>query len=176
VVFAVSVVVKEGMASFSIWAGKKLESPVLIADGWHHRSDAIASALIIVGLLLGRHLWWVDGALGILVSLMIAYATVEIFRNSFSTLLGEKPKPDFEQRLREVIKKAAPMVSTFHHLHVHKYGDHTELTFHIQLPAAMPLEEAHGIASALERSVRNEMHMETTVHLEPDTDEPTRTY
>jgi cation diffusion facilitator family transporter len=43
VVFAISVVIKEGLARFSIWAGKKTDSKSLIADGWHHRSDALAS-------------------------------------------------------------------------------------------------------------------------------------
>jgi hypothetical protein len=54
IVFSVSVVLKEAIAQFSLWAGKKVRSQALAADGWHHRSDALASALIIVGALFQK--------------------------------------------------------------------------------------------------------------------------
>jgi cation diffusion facilitator family transporter len=63
VVFAISIVLKEALAQFSLWAGKKVKSQSLIADGWHHRSDAIASALIVIGALFGKTFWWIDGVL-----------------------------------------------------------------------------------------------------------------
>lgn len=66
--FLVSVVVKEAMARFSIWAGGKTASAALVADGWHHRSDAVASALILAGGLFGGRLGWIDGAMGAAVS------------------------------------------------------------------------------------------------------------
>ncbi len=63
-VFAISVVLKEALAWFSIWAGRKIESQSLIADGWHHRSDSVASLLILLGMLFGRYLWWVGAVMG----------------------------------------------------------------------------------------------------------------
>jgi len=57
VVFAISVVIKEGLARFSIWAGKKTDNKSLIADGWHHRSDALAFLMIVIGTVLGKYFW-----------------------------------------------------------------------------------------------------------------------
>jgi divalent metal cation (Fe/Co/Zn/Cd) transporter len=81
VVFAVSAVIKEGLARFSLWAGKKTKSQSLIADGWHHRSDALASLMIVVGAIAGKYVWWIDGALGIGVSALIVYAAYDIAKN-----------------------------------------------------------------------------------------------
>ncbi len=166
IVFLVSAVLKEGLAEFSYWAGRKIGSASLKADGWHHRSDAIASALIVVGALFGRSLWWVDGAMGIVVSLLILYATVDILRSSATSLLGEKPTPDLEKRLAALIAALAPSASHFHHLHVHSYGEHRELTFHLDFPPALALHEAHLLASRVEAAIREEMGAEATVHIE----------
>ena len=68
VVFACSAVIKEALAEFAIWAGRRTKAKSLIADGWHHRSDAIASTLIVIGSFLGSRFWWIDGVLGIAVA------------------------------------------------------------------------------------------------------------
>lgn len=167
IVFMVSVVLKEGLAQFSYWAGRKIGSPSLKADGWHHRSDAVASGLIVVGALLGARLWWVDGVMGILISLLILYATFDIMKSAAAGLLGEKPTPKLEGRLRTVIAAASPPARNFHHLHVHTYGEHSEYTFHLDFPPQMPLKEAHEQASLVEKAIRREMGAEATVHAEP---------
>lgn len=167
VIFLISVVLKEGLASFAIWAGKKIESQSLTADGWHHRSDAIASGLIVVGVLLGRYFWWIDGLAGILVSLLIFYATYDILRQATSTLIGEKPDDLLESKLNAFVHKIAPDVTDIHHLHVHKYGDIIELTFHIYFPENISLEAAHDITTTIEDSIRKELKMEATIHFEP---------
>jgi cation diffusion facilitator family transporter len=169
IIFLVSVVLKEALAQFSYWAGKRINSASLKADGWHHRSDAVASGLIVVGAVFGSRWWWVDGVMGILISLLILYATVDILRSAAAALLGTKPTPALEQSLERLISRAAPPATNFHHLHVHSYGEHTELTFHLNFPPATPLEEAHGQASRVEEAIRSEMGAEATIHIEPGT-------
>ncbi len=102
-VFAASAVLKETLARFSITSGRKTDSRSLIADGWHHRSDAIASVLILVGIFIGRYFWWIDGAMGIAVSLVIFWATFDILRISISTLIGEQPDAKIIKRLRALV-------------------------------------------------------------------------
>jgi cation diffusion facilitator family transporter len=167
IVFLVSVALKEALARFSYWAGRKINSPSLKADGWHHRSDAIASALIVVGALFGARFWWVDGVLGILISLLILYATFDILKSAAASLLGTKPTPELEGRLRTLIAATSPSATNFHHLHMHAYGEHSELTFHLHFPPEMPLREAHVHASHVEDAVRREMNAEATIHIEP---------
>jgi cation diffusion facilitator family transporter len=166
VVFAVSVVLKEALARFSIIGGRKTDSRSLIADGWHHRSDAIASALILVGILLGRHFWWIDGVLGIAVSLVIFWATFDILRISISTLIGERPDAELVRQLQNLVAETVDLDVDLHHLHLHQYGQHKELTFHISLPQDLKLQEAHRIAHTLETHIFERMGLETTIHMD----------
>jgi len=167
IVFIISVIVKEGLAQFSLRFGKKINSRSLIADGWHHRSDAIVSLLVLVGIFMGAHFWWVDSIMGVVVSLVIFYTTYTILKESISTLIGEEPAEAFEAEIRKIVTNSVSHDVELHHLHSHKYGDNKELTFHIRLSADMRLEDAHRIAEKLEKKIKEEMNIETTIHLEP---------
>jgi cation diffusion facilitator family transporter len=166
-IFGVSVVLKEGLAQFAIRAGKKNDSRALIADGWHHRSDAVASALIVIGALVGKYLWWIDGVLGILVSVLILYAAFEIFREAASVLMGEGVDHDFVRRIRESITRVEPEVSDIHHIHAHRYGEHIEVTLHVRIRGSISLNEAHETASRMEEALKKELNIEPTIHVEP---------
>lgn len=167
VVFLSSVALKEALARFSFWAGRKIDSGSLMADGWHHRSDAIASGLIVVGALIGGKLWWMDGILGIGVSLLIFYAAFDILKASISVSLGEAPDAALDRRIRGVIRQTVSCAEDTHHLHVHRYGDHLEVTVHLRVPPEMPVAQAHAVATRVERAIKGEIGAETTVHIEP---------
>ena len=167
IVFGASVLLKEGLAQFSLWAGRRTNSESLKADGWHHRSDAIASALIVLGGLLGTRFWWLDGVMGICVSLLILYATYDIMKHAASPLLGEAPDGAMERRIQEIVRAVAPNVHALHHFHMHRYGEHVELTFHIRLPADLKLAEAHETTTRIETALRDQLNIEATIHAEP---------
>ncbi|MDI6778876.1 MAG: cation diffusion facilitator family transporter [Bacteroidota bacterium] len=166
-VFAVSVIVKEILAQFSFWAGKKTNSVALKANGWHHRSDAIASALIVIGALLSGYFWWIDGVLGIIVSLLILYAAYDIISKNVSHLLGDEIDPSLEKKVRAAIAELELGVLDLHHFHAHKYGDHTELTFHLRVAPEMQIADAHSIANRIEKKMKEELDIEATCHIEP---------
>ena len=91
VVTVVSILVKELMAQFAFWAARKKNNPILKADGWHHRTDALSSIIILVGILCSSFATWIDGVLGVVVTLLIFYASWEILNDSVSRLIGETP-------------------------------------------------------------------------------------
>ena len=163
----ISVLVKEGLAQFAFWADKKSFSNMLKADGWHHRSDAISSLVILIGIFLGKYFWWIDGVLGIFVALIIFYAAYEILRDTINILLGKIPKKQMIQNIRNLCKQICGDDVEAHHFHTHEYGDHTELTFHIRLPGKMNLNQAHLLATQIEENIRTTMRMESTIHIEP---------
>lgn len=167
IIFLVSVILKEGLAQFSIRVGKKIDSRSLLADGWHHRSDAIASGLILIAMIANKYCWWIDSIMGIFVSLIIIYVALDIIKGSISSLMGEEPEEEFKSKLEQVLIKNSIEVEKVHHVHLHRYGDHLELTFHLRLPANMSLKEAHLIADNLEKNINNEMNIEATIHIEP---------
>ncbi len=166
VVTVLSILVKELMAQFAFWAGRRSNNPILRADGWHHRTDALSSIVILVGILCGSLASWIDGALGIAVSLLIFYASYEILRDSVSRLIGETPDRELITQVDSIIKSMGLEVKP-HHFHLHRYGDHIELTFHLFMDGALTLEEAHDQAHLLERELRRELGIEATIHMEP---------
>jgi len=167
VIFVISVILKEALAQFSIILGKKNKSRSLIADGWHHRSDSIASGLVLIGMAAGKYIWWIDSVMGIAVSVLIFYAASDILKGSISLLIGEEPDDDFRSILKKIINESGLNDESIHHIHVHRYGEHAELTFHLRLPPKMSLNEVHSIADKLENKIRETMNIETTIHVEP---------
>lgn len=169
-IFGIAAVCKEALAQFAFWAGRRTGALSLIADGWHHRSDAIASGLIVLGGVVAGTTWWLDGVMGVGVSLLILHAAWTVVVQSASALMGESPSADQQRRIREVIVAADGRIhdAEVHHLHVHRYGNHVELTAHIRLPNGMSVAESHVIATRVEACLRDELGAEATIHVEPN--------
>lgn len=168
VAMIVSIVVKELLAQYSLWGYRKSGSKSLYADAWHHRSDSITSIIILVGILVGKNLWWMDSLLSILVSLVIFYAAFDVIKSSIEPLIGEYPSEDIIKDINSIANELNINNdnSNLHHFHIHTYGDHTEITFHMRFPKDMTVEEAHDKVSVLEKSIRDKMNMESTIHIE----------
>lgn len=171
IVLASSAIAKELLAIWAIRLGKKYNASSIIADAWHHRSDAIASALLAVAILFGAMLWWLDGVLGIIVSIMIIAVAVKLVIESGSELLGKAPTAEEIKELEKIVSEVSPQAKDLHHIHVHKYGMHTEVTLHIRLDPNMSLDKAHEIATEIEKRIRERLGWEATVHIEPSTEE-----
>jgi len=167
VITAISVLAKEGLARYSIIVGKKTGSRSIKADAWHHRSDAISSIVILAGIFLNKYIWWIDGAMGILVTLLILQVAYGILKDVFNAFLGEKPDKQILKKINDICAKHYEAAVYPHHIHVHHYGEHTEMTFHIKLEKYLSLEGAHNITSMIEDDIRNELGIEATIHTEP---------
>jgi len=167
VVTIISILAKEGLAQYAFWVGHKANSQSVKADGWHHRSDAISSVVVLVGIFLGKYFWWIDGAMGILVALLIFKAAYDVIRDSASTILGETPVDELVAEISCKIKEIANREVYPHHFHLHNYITHKELTFHICLPPEMSINDAHQIANIIEQMVFSEYRFATTIHVEP---------
>jgi cation diffusion facilitator family transporter len=167
VVTIVSIVLKELLAQYSFWAGKKTDMKSLKADAWHHRSDAISSIIILAGIFLNKYYWWIDAILGILVAFFIFYAAYEILKEGISPLIGEVPDKELVSKIRMISERVAGVNTNIHHIHIHKYGNHTEITFHIKLPKEYVFEKVHNIATEIELNIKEELNIEATIHMEP---------
>ena len=162
-----SVVIKEIMARYSIIIGKKLNSNSLKADGWHHRSDAISSVVILAGIFIGGKLWWVDSVLGVFVSLMIFYTTYGIMKETISVLLGENIETDMRREIESIGHDINGNLFLYpHDFKIHHYGNHSELVFHIRLPGNYSLSKAHNIASEYEARVEEKYAIGVTIHVD----------
>jgi cation diffusion facilitator family transporter len=166
VVTVVSIITKELLAQYAFWAAKKTDSQLLKADGWHHRTDALSSIIVLTGILLSSFFWWIDGVLGLIIAGMIFYAAYEILRDSINRLMGEMPNDKLIMEIQKITMDLGLDVCP-HHFHMHKYGNHIEMTFHILLAPELSLEDAHHKANLIEKTIRENMGIEATIHMEP---------
>jgi len=170
VITIVSIAIKEGLAQYEFYLGRKYKNPVITADAWHSRTDSIGSVAILIGIIVARFvpgLWWMDSVLGLICALIIFYAAIQIMRETITRILGEEPDADFIAELDSEISKIYKKDMKLHHLHLHNYISHKELTLHIRLDKNMTVEQAHKIASKIENMIKEKFGMEATIHAEP---------
>ncbi len=168
IVTAFSLVVKEAMARYSLYAAKKTDSLALKADAWHHRSDAISSLVILIGIIFQSLAWWIDGVLGLLVAALILWTAYKIIMESIDVILGRKADGDIIMKVREIANDVAGFDVLSHHFHMHSYGDHEELSFHIVMPPETPLKDVNKVMCAIRKKVREDLDVEPTIQVDAD--------
>lgn len=162
-----SIVVKEGLARYAFRIGRITGNTSVKADGWHHRSDALSSVVVLIGIFAGRYLWWIDSALGIVISCMLFYAAYGIIRKAVDKILGEKPSEEMIAKVKAIVAVEMGDRAFPHHFHIHNYGDHTEFTLHVKVPGDETVAKAHNLATRVEVRMKKEMNVEATIHIEP---------
>ena len=162
---------KEALAQLALRLGKKHDLLSLVADGKHHRSDALSSVIVLAGIFFSKEFWWVDSMLSIAVAVLIGKAAIEILSGSIYTLLGRKS----EQNVIDIVEKVCRdimadknMKLVPHHFHEHRYGQHTELTFHVYIPGNWLIVDGHKIVDEIEKVLRENHHIEATIHIDPE--------
>lgn len=168
VVTIISIIGKEVMAQASFWGYRKNGSAALKADAWHHRTDALSSVVVLVGIFLGNYFWWVDSVMGLIVAFMIAFTGWQILRNEFDVLIGKAISPELVQQMKQISFDATGRDNNLHHFHIHQYGDHTEISFHISLPADYTILQAHSYCTKIEKAILEQLHMNVTIHTDPE--------
>ena len=162
-----SIVLKEGLARYAFFIARKTGNAAVKADGWHHRSDALSSLMVLAGLFLSPYFWWIDSVLGMLISFMLFYAAYGIIREAVNKILGEEPSEEVIGKVEQIVKAEMGNVAYPHHYHIHHYGDHIEFTFHIKVPGEETVEEAHRKATLIEMQIKTELKIDATIHIEP---------
>ncbi|WP_457751851.1 cation diffusion facilitator family transporter [Thermococcus sp.] len=149
----VSIIAKEGMFRYSVHVGRKLNSQILIADAYHHRSDVLSSVAVLIGLLLQKFGFSRGDALaGLVVAVFLVKVSFEIILENVGYLTGRAPP--FE--ICEEIKKRAlsvPNVLGIHDLRAHYVGSNLHVELHIEVPDGLDLKEAHDISEEVKRRI-----------------------
>ncbi|WFU07784.1 cation diffusion facilitator family transporter [Rhizobium sp. CB3090] len=154
-----------------IRAGHEHRSPALTADGQHIMSDVYTSIGVLVGLLLALGTGYpiFDPVLAILVAINILYQGWKVISNSIDGLMDKAVLPEEETAIKEAIATHANGSLGVHDLKTRRAGAVTFVDFHLVVPAAMPVREAHRICDRLEDAIRA-IHAgaEITIHVEPE--------
>lgn len=168
----VSIVLKEGLFQYTIIWGKKIDSQALIANAWHHRSDALTSIAAFIGIggamLLGDKWVVLDPIAAAVVSLYIIKASFELMKPGIDELL-EKSLPAEERKDIESIIMTEPGVMAMHKLRTRRVGESRVIDVHVKMDGDMSLTKAHDIATNIEHKLRERFGTSAYVyiHMEP---------
>ncbi len=167
-----SIVIKELLFQYTNLKAKKLNSPALRANAWHHRSDALSSIGAAVGIggaiLLGDRWTVLDPLASIVVGAMLVKVAWDLLGPSFGELTDRSLSEETEQEILSIIR-SIPGISDPHNLRTRQIGNMIAAEVHIRLDGRMPLEEAHEKASEVERRFHDRFGQEShiIIHMEP---------
>ena len=167
-----SIVVKELLYQFTVRKGKKLNSQVMVANAWHHRSDALSSVGAAIGIggaiWLGQRWTMLDPLASVVVGLMLVKVAWELLKTSMAELTEGSLSEETEQEIIELIC-SVPNVQEPHNLRTRRIGNHIAIEAHIRMDGSLSLNEAHEQATAVERKLKARFGDKTyvSIHMEP---------
>lgn len=172
---AVSIVSKEILYQFTAKVGKKINSPVVIANAWHHRSDALSSigALIGIGgaIILGDRWTILDPIASCAISIAIIVVAVKICMPNLAELLDTALPEEIQ---KEIMATALSVngVKDIHELKTRRNGISFIIIAHVVVDPAISVVEAHDIATELETALKIRFGQESqiNIHVEPGVD------
>lgn len=170
-----SIVLKEILYHYTIIQGKALNSPMMIANAWHHRSDAFSSVGSLLGIagaiFLGDKFVILDPITGCVISIFILVMAVKMSVPAIKELLDVSLPDDVEEKI-EATAKSVKGVVDLHELKTRREGPGIIMEGHLVLDSEISLKEAHDISKKVEESLRKEFGTETQIslHLEPEDD------
>ena len=171
----VSIAVKEILYQYTARKGKKLESKAVVANAWHHRSDALSSIGAAIGIggaiLLGKRWTVLDPIASIVVGAMLVKVAWDLLGPSIGELTEQSLPEEEEKEILSLVQSVAG-VEDPHNLRTRRIGSHIAAEVHIRLDGTLPLSEAHEKASTVERlfKARYGKDSHIIIHMEPQKD------
>ena len=167
-----SIVLKEGLYRYTIHCSKKIDSPILKANAWHHRSDAFSSIATLIGvagaMFLGENGLILDPLASILVSVYICKSGYDVVKPSMDELLEKALPAETEKEIRQLIKSVEG-IEGVHMLKTRKIGARLAIEAHTLMDGQISLNEAHRIATLAERKLKKRFgtNSHIGIHMEP---------
>ncbi len=171
-VLGMIILIKEIAYRYFKKQSKLLKSTALKAEAWHHRSDAMSSAVAFIGigisLGLGPRFAMADELAAIAASFMIFYNAFLIFRPALGEVMDEQQYPDMDRLIRKTSSEI-PQVKKVEKCHIRKFGFGFHLDLHIQVSAKLSVYEGHEIAHQVKNHLRIKFKevLDVHIHIEP---------
>ena len=169
---AVSIVFKEALYQYTVYKGKNLNSNAVMANAWHHRSDALSSIGTLLGIsgamFLGEKWRVLDPIAAFLVSIFILKVAIELTKTSLEELLEKSLPKKTQEKILNIIH-SFPEVKSPHNLRTRHIGSNIAIEFHIRMDGNLSLNEVHEITKRMENALKAEFGPLTHIgiHMEP---------
>lgn len=169
---AISIVVKELLYRYTVRAAENLNSQTVVANAWHHRSDALSSVGVLIGIggamFLGEQWRVLDPLAALVVSGFIIKVSIDLFKPCIEELLERSLPEDVERQIESIILSVDGVTSP-HHLRTRRIGNNYAIEVHIRMDGNLTLNEAHRITTTVEQQLKAQFGAGTHVgiHTEP---------
>lgn len=177
-VAALSIFSKEALYWYTLKVAKTYKSDMLKANAWHHRSDALSSVVVFIGILgsLNGYLY-LDGVAAVVVGFMIIYIAWKLGLGATKELVDSSIDADQVKQLRDSIGRISG-VNSVHSLRTRKIGHTISCDVHVQVDPFLSVSEGHIISVSVERVAKEclENLNDVTVHIDPEDDETVEPY
>ena len=167
-----SILMKEILYQYTIIKGKQLNSQAVVANAWHHRSDAFSSIGTAIGIggaiLLGQQWRVLDPIAAVIVSFFIIKVAYQLIKPCLEELLERSLPNEVEENITHIIL-SFPQVAEPHHLRTRRIGNNIAIEVHIRLDGNLTLREVHNITTDIKNRLKKEYGNGTHVgiHMEP---------
>lgn len=168
IVLVLSIFAKLWLALFNRKVGKIIDSVAVDAVVTDSIGDIAATTCSLIALIASKFTDFpVDGIMGIIVALIIIYAGIDIIRGTMGPLLGEPPAKETVEKLEKLVMSFEGIVG-IHDLVLHSYG-HSKIigSLHAEVPAEIDIIHSHDTIDLIERTVKNKLGIEISIHMDP---------
>lgn len=170
---AVSIVVNEWLFWYTLYYARRVHSDMLRANAWHHRSDAISSIVVMIGVagtMAGLH--YLDAIAAILVALMIARIGAMLGWEAMQELVDTGLEPDRVSDIQKTIQDIGG-VRDIHMLRTRKLGGQASIDVHVLVDPKVSVSEGHIISALVEHRLKRDILevSDVTVHIDTEDDE-----
>lgn len=153
---AVSIAVKEWMYWYTRAAAKKINSGALMADAWHHRSDALSSVGAFVGIFGARMGYPVlDTAASVAICLFIEKAAFDIFRDAMDKMVDKSCPDELMEQMKEAVRREEGVID-IDDMKTRLFGDKIYVDVEFSADGRKSLEESHDIAERVHVAIERE--------------------
>ncbi|HIY67785.1 MAG TPA: cation diffusion facilitator family transporter [Candidatus Alistipes intestinigallinarum] len=169
---AVSIVVKEILYRYTVRVGRAVNSPSVVANAWHHRSDALSSLGTLAGIgcayFLGQKWRIADPIAALVVGIFILKVAFDLFRTGIGELLEQSLPADVEAEILQIVT-TNPEIREPHNLRTRRIGASIAIEVHVRMDGRMTVEHSHALTVEIERRLRERFGEGTmiAIHVEP---------
>ncbi|WP_419630013.1 cation diffusion facilitator family transporter, partial [Thiolapillus sp.] len=168
-----SILANEALYWYTIVVARRINSELLRANAWHHRSDAVSSIVVLIGVggaMLGHG--WLDLAAALIVGAMVAKIGWDLGWSAMRELVDESLEEDKVDEIRTIIRNI-PGVRSLHMLRTRRQGHEAMADVHVQVAPWISVSEGHMISIAVEEQIKDNIEeiADVTVHIDPEDDE-----
>jgi cation diffusion facilitator family transporter len=167
----ISIALKEGLYHYTAYTGRRIKSQLIIANAWHHRSDALSSVAVMAGVagtLINPSWHILDSFAALLVSFFIVKVGLDILKNSLREFTDTAPQPEILNRISICVLSVEGVLDV-HDLRVRISGGLYQMETHIIVDGQLTVDEGHRITKEVENCLAEEVEdlERAIIHVEP---------